>query len=168
MSAPDDNHPIGQHIRGLYETHIPVRDLEQSVMFYRDILGLQLARSIPERNVAFFWVGNRNQSMLGLWGSGSAPMGMRLHYAFRSDLNGVLSLPEKLRQAGQQPLGFNGEPIEEPVVIGWMPAVSIYLKDPDGHSLEFLSILDETPDSDFGVRSYSDWITNRTKDGGRA
>ena len=158
MDSQDNTHPIGQHINGLYETHIPVRDLDRSVTFYRESLGLRLARVIPERNVAFFWIGRPNQSMLGLWGSGSAPIGVHLHFAFRSDLEGVLQLPEKLTQAGEQPLGFNGEPVSEPVVIGWMPAISVYLKDPDGHSLEFISLQDEKPDAGFGVGPYSRWI----------
>ena len=157
MADHDDIHPIGQHIDGLYETHIPVHDLDRSVAFYSETLGLQPARVIPERNVAFFWIGDPKQSMLGLWGSGSAPLGMQLHFAFWSDLEGVLQLPSKLKKVGIQPLGFNGEVVSESVVIGWMPAISIYFKDPDGHSLEFLSLLDEEPDAGFGVQPYSQW-----------
>ncbi|MGO8655519.1 VOC family protein, partial [Rhizobium ruizarguesonis] len=56
-----------------------------------------------------------------------------------------------------EPLGFAGEPVTEPVVLGWMPALSIYFKDPDGHSIEFINVLDDIPDRSFGVRPFSAW-----------
>ena len=59
-------------IQGLYETHLTVTDLERSIDFYRDIVGLELAHTIPERNVAFFWIGSRETSMLGLCPSTAA------------------------------------------------------------------------------------------------
>jgi lactoylglutathione lyase len=70
----------------------------------------------------------------------------------------VLAAVGKLRGVNIEPLGFNGEPVNEPVVIGWMPAISLYFKDPDGHSIEFLAMLDTTPNPDFGVAPYSAWI----------
>lgn len=95
--------------------------------------------------------------MLGLWEVGSAPMGLQLHFAFRATRSAVLHSCQTLAKRGITPLGFTGEPVQEPVVLGWMPAVSIYFKDPDGHSIEMLNMLDEAPDAAFGVRSYSDW-----------
>jgi lactoylglutathione lyase len=41
-------------IDGLFETHLTVADLDRSVAFYRDVLGLPLAHAQPERGVAFF------------------------------------------------------------------------------------------------------------------
>lgn len=55
----------------LYETHIPVTEIERSKQFYCEILGLELAFEQPHRKVAFLWVGGREQGMLGLWGPGS-------------------------------------------------------------------------------------------------
>ncbi len=49
-------------IRGLFETHLTVRDLDRSIEFYRDTLGLPLAHVVPERNVAFFWIGGQGRS----------------------------------------------------------------------------------------------------------
>ncbi len=146
---------IAQNITGLYETHLTVRDLNQSLDFYRDTLGFELARHIPERNVAFLWVGGKDNGMLGLWETGSAPMGMRLHFAFRAPLQAVLDAPAQLRNAGITPLGFGGDPVEEPDVIGWMPAATVYFKDPDGHSIEILSMLDTPANPDFGVGPYA-------------
>jgi len=149
---------ISQGTLGIYETHLPVRDLQRSVSFYKDQLGLPLARNIPERNVAFFWVGGKENGMLGLWGAGSGPLHMQLHFAFRATKEAILGSCDMLTSAKITPLGFNGETVAEPVVIGWMPAVSIYFKDPDGHSIEMLHLLDEVADQSFGVQSYSAWI----------
>jgi lactoylglutathione lyase len=135
-----------------------VRDLERSVDFYRDVVGLPLALEIPERSAAFFWVGHRGRSMLGLWGIGSAPMGMELHIAFEVSLEDVLSAPERLRSRGVTPLSFFGEETSEPSVIGWMPAAAVYFRDPDRHQLEYLSMLDEPARPDTGVVPYSKWV----------
>lgn len=150
-------------IEGLYETHLMVSDLPRSIAFYRDVLGLELALEMPERNLAFFWVGDKTQAMLGLWSGQSGPLSMTLHFAFRTTLDGVLSACETLKNRGIAPLGFSGEPVTEPVVLGWMPAASVYFKDPDGHSIELLSLLDQAPDAAFGVGPYSDWIAEHDK-----
>lgn len=154
---------IDQSILGVYETHLPVRDLSRSVAFYRDQLGLSLATFIPERKIAFFWVGGKEKGMLGLWESGAGPLRMSLHFAFRTTKAAVLESVPVLEAAQISPLGFNGESVIEPVVIGWMPAVSIYFKDPDGHSIEMLHFLADNPDPKFGVQSYSKWVEHITR-----
>ena len=153
--------PLSSGILGVYETHLPVRDLARSMAFYQDRLGLTLARHNPARKVAFFWVGAKQQGMLGLWESGAGPLQMSLHFAFRASKDAVLGSCKALAAAQIVPLGFNGEAIDEPVMIGWMPAVAIYFQDPDGHSLEMLHVLDEAADPDFGVQPYSKWGNRR-------
>jgi len=144
-------------VLGLYETHLTVADLKTSTDFYRDVVGLEPAASFEERKVAFLWVDDRKTGMLGLWETGTGPLKMRLHIAFRMTADSVLQAPALLKAKGVEPLGFKGEPATEPVVLGWMPALSIYFKDPDGHSIEFISILDAIPDRSFGVRPFSEW-----------
>lgn len=144
---------------GIYETHIPVSDLARSVNFYRDQLGFDLARMVPTRSAAFLWIGGSTRGMLGLWESGSGPLRMTLHFAFRASKDGVAHCCETLKAAGLSPLGFHGEPVEEPVVIGWMPAMSVYFNDPDGHSIELLCVLEDDPDPNFGIGPLSAWST---------
>ncbi len=144
--------------RGLFETHLTVSDLERSVAFYRDVVGLPLALEVPSRNAAFFWVGEPGQSMLGLWSLGSAPLGMVLHVAFRVALDELLEAPALLRARGVAPLSFFGEPASELSVIGWMPAAAIYFRDPDGHQLEYLAMLDEPPRPDLGITTWQKWL----------
>jgi hypothetical protein len=60
-------------IQGLFETHVTVRRLEMSVEFSRATLGLELAYLLPERRVAFFWLGDRGPGLLAVWEAGSAP-----------------------------------------------------------------------------------------------
>src|ERR1700761_4311015 len=128
-------------IQGLWETHLTVADLDRSIAFYRDVVGLTLAHTVPERHVAFFWIGPARHAMLGLWSTFTAPMTMRLHYAFQVDLDAVKASVQALRAAGLQPLSQAGDPIDEPVVIPWVPAASVYFQDPDGHSLEYIAML---------------------------
>ena len=145
-------------IAGLYETHLTVADLSRSIAFYRDVVGLELAQVFDERRIAFFWIGDRKIGMLGLWETGSGPLAMRLHLAFTMSLEGVLASAAALKAKGVQPLGISGQKADEPEVIGWMPAVSQYFADPDGHSLEYIAVLDEPADAGFGVRPYPEWL----------
>jgi lactoylglutathione lyase len=145
-------------IRGLFEAHLTVSDLDRSIGFYRDVLGLPLAKRITERQVAFFWVPTPEKAMLGLWSIGTSPLRMRLHIAFRVELPQVFASVRALRAAGLTPLDSGGGmPIEEPQVLCWMPAASVYFDDPDGHSLEFICMLDEAPRPELGRVSWSEW-----------
>ena len=148
-------------VRGLFETHLTVSDLERSVDFYRDIVGLPVALELPERNVAFFWVGDPGRSMLGVWSLGSAPLGLVLHVAFDVSLDDVLDAARRLEAQGITPLSFFGAQTTEPSVIGWMPAAALYFHDPDGHQLEYLAMLDEQPRPDVGIVPWSEWVAQR-------
>ncbi|HEY7293179.1 MAG TPA: VOC family protein [Vicinamibacterales bacterium] len=141
----------------LFEAHIEVANLDTSIAFYRDVLGFELAYVTPGRRAAFFWIGSRGRSMLGVWAAGSAPQRIVSHVAFAATVDDVLASPRTLRAAGVAPLDFDGQPTEEPVVLCWMPAASIYFRDPDGHLLEYLAMLDAVPEPERGVVSWSAW-----------
>lgn len=144
----------------LFETHLTVADLDRSVAFYRDVVGLEIALVVPERGAAFLWIGGPGNAMLGLWSLGSAPLGLSLHLAFTVTLDEVLSACDALRAAGITPRSFFGAETDEPSVIGWMPAAAVYLLDPDGHQLEYLAMLDEPPRPEAGIVAWSDWTAH--------
>jgi lactoylglutathione lyase len=96
--------------------------------------------------------------MLGLWDVGSAPQRLEVHLAFRVDLDDLLNASQALQNAGIQPLNFYGEPTDGPVVLAWMPAASLYFRDPDNNLLEYITVLPDPPDRDLGVVSWNEWL----------
>ncbi len=145
-------------LEGLFESHLTVRDLDRSIEFYTGIVGLELAHRVPERQAAFLWIGGRGQHMLGLWSIGTAPNALRLHIAFRATLADVEASVGRLKALGIVPRdGGGGREITEPIVFGWMPAASVYFDDPDGHSLEYIAMLDGAPRPELGIVSLSRW-----------
>ncbi len=144
-------------IRTLFETHLTVCDLDRAMNFYGGVLALDLAGAFPERHVVFYWIGGSGNQMLGLWEVGTGPQRMSLHTAFRVDLDDLLLAPTQLRAAGVTPLDFFNCPTDEPAVLAWMPAATIYFHDPDGNLLEFLSMLSENPRPEFGILSWTEW-----------
>ena len=145
-------------VAGLFEAHLTVSDLGRSVAFYRDVVGLPVALEVPERGAALFWVGAEGEAMLGLWSLGSAPMGISLHVALKASLEDVMGACERLRALDVTPLSFFAVETEEPSVIGWMPAAAVYFRDPDGHLLEYLAMLDEPARADVGIVPWSQWV----------
>ena len=114
-------------IRDLFECHLTVSDLQRSISFYGDVLGLELAQVFLDRKVAFYWIGGRGGSMLGLWEVGTGPQRLSLHIAFRVDLPDLLRAPESLRAANVTPLDFAGKsrPMSRWYFPGCRPLLSI-------------------------------------------
>ncbi|MGN6633263.1 MAG: VOC family protein [Nitrososphaeraceae archaeon] len=90
-------------VYGLFETHLTVSNLQRSIAFYREVMGLQLAFEVPEHNAAFFWIGDHScyssrHSMLGLWSVGTIPLGLNLHVAFEvGAIKDLLDAPKRLK-----------------------------------------------------------------------
>jgi lactoylglutathione lyase len=145
-------------VDGLFETHLTVADIGRSVAFYTEVVGLTIAADVPDRDAAFLWIGSPGEAMLGPWSIGSAPIGLNLHVAFRTTPAEVRLACERLRALGVTPLDFFGDETDEPSVIGWMPAIAVYFRDPDGHLLEFLAMLEQPPLPDLGVVPWSHWL----------
>ena len=141
--------------QGIFEVHLSVADRRRSSDFYQRVLGFELATEIDRRDITFLWMGGHGAGMLGLWGPECPDPPIvrgKGHFAMRLPKDEVIQAPAKLRKLGITPLDFDGKPTDQAVVLAWMPAVSVYFKDPDGHSLEFISLLEDIPASDLGSR----------------
>jgi lactoylglutathione lyase len=144
----------------LYEAHLPVANTEAAQQFYVNVVGLPFAYRDPARDIVFLWATSKDQGMIGLWGPstirGPHGDGAKHHIAFAVPFDDLWKAIERFRQKGIGTLGFHGNKINEPNVIGWTPSAQIYFHDPDGHLLEFIAILPEQPRPDF-IGSYSEW-----------
>ena len=148
-------------IKGLYETHLFVENLERSIDFYSSVLGLKLCRFSAERRTAFFWIGKEKQSMLGLWEKPKDQIDIR-HFAFECEAEWILKESVKFLQSHNiKSWNFLDDKKEKPMVFCWHPAISIYFNDPDGHELEFIGILEgkSRKDGEKRVVTYEEWLT---------
>ena len=144
-------------IKGLYETHINVTNLERSIAFYKDVLGLDFCHKEEKRRIAFFWIGKPKEFMLGIWKKPVEEMEKR-HFAFRCDEEDILIRSVKyLKERSLEPYNFLNDETEKPMVFAWMPALAIYFNDPDGNVLEFIAVLEGEANPELGVISYEEW-----------
>jgi lactoylglutathione lyase len=146
----------------LYEAHLPVADTAAAERFYREVVGLNFAYRDPGRDIVFLWADTRENGMIGLWGPGTtygpgSNVSLSHHLAFAIEFDRVQEKIEALAAREIETFGFSGEKTREPSVIGWMPSAQIYFRDPDGHLLEFISILPQEPKPGF-IGSYSEWM----------
>jgi len=147
----------------LYETHLPVTDTRAAQKFYTEVVGLPFAYRDPTRDIVFLWADAKKKAMIGLWGPGTTygrqkGNAQNCHVAFAVSLEELLVRIEKLRAGNIEILGFDGSESDQPTVIGWMPSAQIYFRDPDGHMLELISILPDSPRPEFNG-PYSEWKT---------
>lgn len=148
-------------IKGLFETHLYVEDLERSIDFYKNVLGLEKCYFEEERRASFFWIGKPKEFMLGLWEKPKNEIDVR-HFAFRCDLDNILDKSvEYLKSKNLKPYNFLNDGTERPMVFSWMPAVAVYFHDPDGHILEFIAILEGDAKPELGVISYEEWLERK-------
>ncbi len=148
-------------IKGLFETHLFVENLERSIDFYTNSMGLQQCYFEPDRKVAFFWIGKPQEAMLGLWEKPITEIDKR-HFAFTCDVDFILNnAVDFLKNKNLKPYNFLKDGTEQPMVFAWMPAISIYFDDPDGHYLEFIAILDGAAKPELGVVTYKQWLEKK-------
>jgi catechol 2,3-dioxygenase-like lactoylglutathione lyase family enzyme len=127
-------------IKGLYEAHLPVSDLNRSIEFYKE-LGLQFDHKV-EDNLAFLWI-EKDKSWLGLWRTEKVDLEYHpsiRHIAFEVSLKDLKESVYWLKERGCEPRkAFGFEPTEAFV----MPHddyahAKIHFNDPDGNSLGFI------------------------------
>lgn len=143
-------------IKGIFETHLNVTDLERSHRFYEQVVGLTFAYGQPERGRTFYWIGGKGKAMLGLWQKDPSKV-LRQHFAFEVSLEDMKHAVDYLEGRGIKTRNFLEDDIGDLYVFGWMPAVSVYFTDPDGHSLEFISMLPDEAKPELGMVPWKKW-----------
>jgi catechol 2,3-dioxygenase-like lactoylglutathione lyase family enzyme len=117
-------------IKGLYEVAIPVRNLESAERFYRGVLGLEEGLRDTRRRWLFLRAGG-DDGMIVLQETPDA--WHPLHFAFTIDEADVDRAAAALRA--------HGVTVDGPHRHDWMPALSLYFADPDGHDVELCAPL---------------------------
>lgn len=147
-------------IKGLFETHLFVENLERSVDFYTNVLKLEQYYDETERRAALFWIGAHKQSMLGLWEKSKEEIDHR-HFAFECDWEWILNHSVDFLKSHNIPFwNFLQDKREQPMVFTDIPAIAIYFADPDGHPLEFIGKLpgNYRKDRQGIVVPYEEWL----------
>lgn len=147
-------------IKGLYEAHLPVSNLANSIEFYEK---LELKVAYRSARVTFFWI-EEGKSWLGLWESDTVktPYHPALrHIAFHVSLEDIQKAKGWLTEKGIEVVtSFEDFPPErQPLVLNNNPQAhaAIYFKDPDGNSLEFIAPLRLNFEEQFEMMSLEEW-----------
>jgi catechol 2,3-dioxygenase-like lactoylglutathione lyase family enzyme len=124
-------------IKGLFEAHLPVSDLETSISFYKS-LGLEMA--YRDEVTAFFWI-DKGMSWLGLWEGKEVqtPYHPSLrHIAFRVEYEFMKQSLSWLNERNIEAVAFGTRDSIDPFIRPYQGNASVYFTDPDGNSLEFM------------------------------
>ncbi|MFI8492478.1 VOC family protein [Peribacillus butanolivorans] len=130
-------------IKGLYEAHLPVSNLANSIEFYKK---LELELAYQNDTLAFFWI-EKGHSWLGLWETDKVdtPYHPSLrHIALNIDIKDVENSKDWLEgEEIQIKTAFGFPPEKQPLILPNNPQAhtAIYFQDPDGNSLELITPL---------------------------
>lgn len=145
---------------GLYEVHLPVTDVDRSIDFYVEKLGFGERGGV---SALLTYTAENIPWMLGLFRVDTIVHreAAEYHVSFRVvERNADMMIPYLLER-GIEPVHPPTAPVQgamnEPIVHGWMPAAAVFFKDPDGHLLELIAELAETPRPDVFYCPLSKW-----------
>ncbi len=147
-------------IQGIFETHINVSDVEVSARFYERLPGVTLLHQDTQRKSRFYWIGEPGTSMLGIRENYPSPLVQRQHFAFTTGVEQLYTAAAQLAELGITAQNFHGDSVEqagELIVFPFMPAVSIYFTDPDGHSLELIAMLPHMAQPEQPLMTWDAW-----------
>ncbi len=117
-------------IRGIFEIAIKVKDLERAQEFYKSVLGLEAGLLDKKRRWDFLRVAGSRGMVVLQEDTGEWPA---QHFAFSVEAADIERAAEELRSKGVETVG--------PIRHDWIPALSLYFSDPDGHELELCAPL---------------------------
>ncbi len=146
-------------IKGLYEAHLPVSNLEKSIEFYKK---LDLEIAYQNEKLAFFWI-EKGHSWLGLWETDRVNTPYHpstRHVEFHVGIEEIQDVKIWLEQKGiQLKSAFGFPPEKQPLVLPNNPNAhaAIYFQDPDGNSLELITPLRLDFEEEFQMMSLEEW-----------
>lgn len=146
-------------IKGIYEAHLPVSDLTESIEFY-ERLGLKLA--FKNEKLAFLWI-IEGESWIGLWETDRVNLPYHpsiRHVAFHIDEGSLESIKGWLEERNiEVRTAFRMTPEQQPLVLPNFPHAhaAVYFDDPDGNSLELIAFLETNPQEAFELMPYVEW-----------
>jgi catechol 2,3-dioxygenase len=149
MTAQNIAHELGRsgrdcHVAGLARLTLETADLAAMTRFYRELVGLEVLSSGPDR----VWLAVGERTRLGLWAPGAKEFGDRggrhVHFAFSATPGRLDELAGQLRVQGIHV----GGPIEHPG-----GDRSIYFSDPAGNLVEAWDFLHRADGARAGVRA---------------
>jgi len=123
----------GKQPCGISEVILVVQDVQRSLAFYRDVVGLAVEDDSNAKFV-WFWAGRPGaQQRIGITAGplsfGAAHVRGPQHFAFGTDNSRIDELKAALEGQGLQ--------VEGPIEFRFWRARSIYFSDPDGNRVEF-------------------------------
>jgi len=123
-------------LHGLFELVLEVTDLEGSVTFYRDRLGMAVVERWPEPRPGV-WMAMGENEVLGLWPRASGGPGVGL-YGSRggSHVHFALFVEPGTFEQWLTALQADGVPVHGPNDFGASGNRSLYVDDPDGNVVE--------------------------------
>ena len=125
-----DNRNVG-FVTGLGQIFQPVSDLDRSLPFYRDVLGLTFLFDVPGQHMAFFDLGG-TRLYLGQPEEGPFVSGGHVLYL----------KVDSVREAHKELVGHDVSFVGEPHVVHRTEAYELWMAfftDPDGNSLALMS-----------------------------
>ena len=117
-------------IRGVFEVAIKVKELKRAEEFYKSVLGLEDGLLDEKRRWNFLRVAGTGGMIVLQEDAGEWPT---QHFAFTVAEADMERAAEGLRSKGVKTVG--------PIRHDWIPALSLYFADPDGHELELCAPL---------------------------
>lgn len=161
---PNRTKPSNHFHHGLYEVHLPVKELDRSIDFYVEKLGFKLGfGNRGGTSALLLYADGDTRWMLGLFQVDTIVhrRPAEYHISFRIAEKDADQMILHLRGHGIEPVHPPAAPVQgsmsEPIVHGWMPAAAVFFRDPDGHLLELIAELSDAPRPDFIYRSLSEW-----------
>jgi catechol 2,3-dioxygenase-like lactoylglutathione lyase family enzyme len=119
---------------GLHEMVLEVADLDASVRFYQDVIGLEIVQRWGEDRPAV-WLDMGDSAALGLWTAKAAigalangRGGAHVHFALRIPHGSIDEVQERLAGLGYETLRIEFDDGNR----------SLYLDDPDGNCVELM------------------------------